>query len=102
MHLIIKNHACYNIMSVIASLIATYKRYALVISIGACTHVSSCKYWSFVENTGSTLCYLYTKCKLKDSSKSITGPRGCPSEETNANTTTTTAPAPMCSNPEVI
>ena len=30
MHLIIKNHACYNIMSVIASLIATYKRYALV------------------------------------------------------------------------
>ena len=31
MHLIIKNYACYNIMSVIASLIATYKRYALVI-----------------------------------------------------------------------
>ena len=30
MHLIIKNHACYNIMSAIASLIATYKRYALV------------------------------------------------------------------------
>ena len=30
MHLIFKNHACYNIMSVIASLIATYKRYALV------------------------------------------------------------------------
>ena len=30
MHWIIKNHACYNIMSAIASLIATYKRYALV------------------------------------------------------------------------
>ena len=30
MHFIIKNHACYNIMSVIASLIATYKHYALV------------------------------------------------------------------------
>ena len=31
MHLIIKNHACYNIMSAIESLIATYKRYALVL-----------------------------------------------------------------------
>ena len=31
MHLIIKNHVCYNIMSVTASLIATYKRYALVV-----------------------------------------------------------------------
>ena len=31
MHLIIKNHACYNIMSAIASLIATYKHYALVL-----------------------------------------------------------------------
>ena len=30
MHLIIKNHAFYNIMNAIASLIATYKRYALV------------------------------------------------------------------------
>ena len=31
MHLIIKNHVCYNIMSVTASLITTYKRYALVV-----------------------------------------------------------------------
>ena len=30
MHLIIKNHASYNIMSAIGSLIVTYKRYALV------------------------------------------------------------------------
>jgi len=43
MHLIIKNHACYNIMSVIASLIATYKRYALVIHFGATTKLGSNK-----------------------------------------------------------